>query len=188
MNDFSAIQEIRNRNSQVYETLFHEHYHPLVRFAEGMIFDPQLAEDLVQSLFIHLWENAANINIKSSLKAYLFMAVRNRCLNSLKEVKIRDRNELLYLEGLLNSDSNEELDPKMLDKLNSSLTKLPEKMVEIVKLKHLENRKLRDIALQLNISENTVKTQLLRSKHKLRKLLQVAPILMVLIKEISKTS
>jgi len=182
LNDLSAIEEIRNRNSQVYETLFHDHYHPLVRFAEGMIFDPQLAEDLVQGLFIHLWENAGKINIKSSLKAYLFMAVRNRCLNSLKEVKIRDKNELLYLEGMLNSDSDEEIDPVLLDKLNSSLTKLPEKMVEIVKLKYLENRKLRDIALQLNISENTVKTQLLRSKHKLRKLLQIAPMLMVFIK------
>ena len=181
MDDFSTIQEIRNRNSEVYETLFYDHYPKLVRFAEGMIFDPQLAEDLVQGLFIHLWENAAQINIKSSLKAYLFMAVKNRCLNSLKELQIRDKNELLYLEGMLNSDSGDDIDSQLLDKLNFSLTQLPEKMAEIVKLKYLENRKLRDIAVQLNISENTVKTQLLRSKHKLRKLLQVAPALLLVI-------
>ncbi|MEQ6121256.1 sigma-70 family RNA polymerase sigma factor [Reichenbachiella sp. MALMAid0571] len=184
MDDFLTIQSIQNRDRQVYEALFHNHYHQLVRFAEGMIFDPDLAQDLVQSLFIHLWENAANINIKSSLKAYLFMAVKNRCLNCLKELQIRDKNELLYLEGMLNSDSSEDIDPQLLDRLNFSLAQLPDKMVEIVKLKYLENRKLRDIAVQLNISENTVKTQLLRSKRKLRKLLQVAPALIMVIKEV----
>ena len=104
------------------------------------------------------------------------------CLNSLKELQIRDKNEFLYLEGMLNSDNGDDLDPQLLDKLNFSMAQLPEKMVEIVKLKYLENRKLRDIAVKLNISENTVKTQLLRSKHKLRKLLQVVPMLIILIK------
>ena len=184
MNDFSTIQEIQNRNYRVFEGLFNAHYPQLVRFAEGMVFDPQLAEDLVQNLFIHLWENSDKIKVKSSLKAYLFTAAKNRCLNSLRELQIRDKNELLYLEGMLNSESHEDVDPQLLDKLKYSLTKLPDKMVEIVKLKYLENRKLKDIAAQLNISENTVKTQLLRSKRKLRKLLQVTPILVIIIKEV----
>ncbi|MDP4678939.1 MAG: RNA polymerase sigma-70 factor [Cyclobacteriaceae bacterium] len=166
------ITEIQNRNVQVFESLFHDFYQPLVRFAEGIVFDPQLAEDIVQNLFIHLWENCHNIEIKSSLKAYLFMSVKNRCLNRLKELQIRDKNKLLYLEAMLNSGQMyEDFDPLLLDKLNSGLDQLPEKMAEIVKLKYLEGNKLKEIATQLNISENTVKKQLLRAKDKLRKLL-----------------
>jgi RNA polymerase sigma-70 factor (family 1) len=174
------IREIQKRNSQVYETLFHNHYNELVRFAEGIIFDPQLAEDVVQNLFIHLWENANNIQIKSSLRAYLFRAVKNRCLNRLKELQIRDKNGLLYFEGMLNSgDINIEEESALTLRLNSAINKLPDKMAQIFKLKYLESKKQKEIAASLHISENTVKTQLSRAKEKLRKLLYMLLIVFV---------
>lgn len=177
------IREIQKRNNQVYETLFHNHYNELVRFAEGIIFDPQLAEDVVQNLFIHLWENANNIQIKSSLRAYLFRAVKNRCLNRLKELQIRDKNGLLYFEGMLNSgDINiEEEEAALTLRLNSAINKLPDKMAQIFKLKYLESKKQKEIAASLHISENTVKTQLSRAKEKLRKLLTVLMIAFTLL-------
>jgi RNA polymerase sigma-70 factor (family 1) len=176
------IREIQNRNSQVYETLFHAHYNELVRIAEGIIFDPQLSEDIVQNLFIHLWENSNNIKIRSSLRAYLFTAVKNRCLNRLKELQIRDKNGLLYFEGMMNSgDINieEEEEAALTLRLNSAINKLPDKMAEIVKLKYLESKKQKEIAASLHISENTVKTQLSRAKEKLRKLLYMLLIVFV---------
>jgi len=178
------IREIQKRNSQVYETLFHTHYNELVKFAEGIIFDPQLAEDVVQNLFIHLWENANNIQIKSSLRAYLFRAVKNRCLNRLKELQIRDKNGLLYFEGMMNSgDINMEEDEEaaLTLRLNSAINKLPDKMAQIFKLKYLESKKQKEIAASLHISENTVKTQLSRAKEKLRKLLTVLMIAFALL-------
>lgn len=174
MEESLIIREIQNRNSQVYETLFHNHYDELTRFAEGIIFDPQLSEDIVQNLFIHLWENSNNIKIRSSLRAYLFTAVKNRCLNRLKELQIRDKNQLLYFEGMLNvGDSNIEEETDLTLKLNSAINQLPDKMAEIVKLKYLESKKQKEIAASLHISENTVKTQLSRAKEKLRKLVYI---------------
>jgi RNA polymerase sigma-70 factor (ECF subfamily) len=177
------IREIQNRNSQVYETLFHTHYNDLVRFAEGIIFDPQLAEDVVQNLFIHFWENANNIQIKSSLRAYLFRAVKNRCLNRLKELQIRDKNGLLYFEGMMNSGNIniEEEEADLILRLNSAINKLPDKMAQIFKLKYLESKKQKEISASLHISENTVKTQLSRAREKLRKLLTVLMISFALL-------
>ena len=152
--------------------LFNESYTPLVRFAEGILFDAQLSQDIVQDLFIHIWENAESIEITSSIKGYLFQSVRNRCLNKIKSLHIHDKNNLLYLEGILNSeDVNLIIESDESEKIQKTLTFLPDQMRKIFKMKYLENKKQKEIAKSLSISENTVKTHLTRAKAKLRSIL-----------------
>ena len=66
-----------------FERLFREHYRPLCAFAMQYVKDGDRAQDLVQDLFIRLWEERERLNIATSIKSYLFTAVRNRCLNAL---------------------------------------------------------------------------------------------------------
>ncbi len=152
--------------------LFQEYYLPLVKFAEGILFDADDSKDIVQNLFVHLWENAKDIEINTSIKGYLFQATRNRCLNRIKSLRIEDNRNILYLEGVLNS---EVLDPEMdsgeTGRIMDALGSLPDKMREIFKMKYLENQRQKEIADILGITENTVKTQLLRAKKKLRDIL-----------------
>ncbi len=170
--DKILFNEIKNRNLKVYEALFSNYYPPLVRFAEGYIFDKQECEDIVQNLFIYFWENAEKINLDLSIKSYFFQSVKNRCLNHLRDLQIHDRHNLLYLEALINQDNYEELqDPEIIVKINAAIAQLPEHMAAIIKLKYLEGKKLTEIAQINQISENTVKTQLQRAKEKLRKIL-----------------
>jgi len=172
IEDKILFLEIKNRNLKVYEALFSNYYPHLVRFAEGYIFDTQACEDIVQNLFIHFWENAKTINIELSIKAYFFQSVKNRCINYMRDLQIHDRHNLLYIEGLLNQETYTELeDPEIIIQINAAIGKLPEQMAEIFKLKYLECKKIREIAELNQISENTVKTQLLRAKDKLRKIL-----------------
>ncbi|MFY0653207.1 MAG: RNA polymerase sigma-70 factor [Cyclobacteriaceae bacterium] len=174
------FDDIKQGNLDAYEELFHLYYPQLVRFAEGILFDPYQAEDVVQNLFLYLWERMDTININTSLKSYLYRSVHNRCLNKIKELQIIDNNHLLYQEGLINSgNENSEANPEIERKIEQALKKLPLKMVEIVKLKYLENKKLKEIAADLNVSENTVKTQLLRAKAKLRSLINTLILLLL---------
>jgi RNA polymerase sigma-70 factor (family 1) len=157
---------------KVYEALFSNYYPQLVRFAEGYIFDKQACEDIVQNLFINFWENAEKINLDSSVKAYFFQSVKNRCLNHLRDLQIHDRHNLLYLEALMNQENYEEIqDPEVIIHINAAISQLPEQMASIFKLKYLECKKIREIAEINQISENTVKTQLQRAKDKLRMIL-----------------
>jgi len=172
VEDKILFNEIKNRNLKVYEALFGNYYIQLVRFAEGYIFDKQACEDIVQDLFINFWENAERINLDLSVKAYFFQSVKNRCFNYLRDIQIHDRHNLLYLGALLNQQSDEELqDPEIILQISAAIAQLPDQMAEIVKLKYLKGKKLKEIAKIRQISENTVKTQLQRSKEKLRKIL-----------------
>lgn len=172
IEDKILFNEIRNRNLKVYEALFGNYYPQLVRFAEGYLFDKQECEDIVQNLFIYFWENAEKIELELSVKTYLFQSVKNRCLNNLRDLQIRDRHNLLYLEGLLNLDDYSELqDSDINTRIIAAIAQLPEQMAEIVKLKYLDGKKLKEIAQINQITENTVKTQLWRAKGKLRKIL-----------------
>ena len=118
-------------------------------------------------------KNAENLTIDRSLKGYLYTSIRNKCLNELKKLQIRDKNLLQY-EGILNSDnleSDNDLKEDLIKKIITVLDLLPKKMKEIVKMKYLQNKKHRQIAESLSITENTVNTQLTRAKKKLRNLL-----------------
>ena len=167
------VSQIKARNRIAFEIIFNEYFLQLARFAEGMLFDSKLADDLVQDLFLNLWKNAENLTIDRSIKGYLYTSIRNKCLNELKKLQIRDKNLLQY-EGILNSDnleSDNDLKEDLIKKIITVLDLLPRKMKEIVKMKYLQNKKHRQIAESLSITENTVNTQLTRAKKKLRNLL-----------------
>jgi RNA polymerase sigma-70 factor (ECF subfamily) len=179
IEDKILFNEIRNRNLKVFEALFGNYYPQLVRFAEGYLFDIQECEDIVQNIFIHFWENAAQIHVEQSVKAYFFQSVKNRCLNRLRDLRIHDKHNILYIEALMNFENAEEIpDAEIIIQINHAIEQLPEQMRAIFKLKYLEGKKLSEIARINQISENTVKTQLLRAKEKLRKSLYNTTLLM----------
>ena len=167
-----VLKELQNQNKSVYKNVFNHFYKGLVLYANNFLFDQQASEDVVQEVFISLWENAKNIEIKSSLKAYLYAMVRNKCLNYLKSVKITDElnvidlNSMLVLEEDLDLISEEEK-TILYNHILKIIETFPESMQQVFKLKFIENYKYDEIADELGISVNTVKTQLKRAKLKI---------------------
>tara|TARA_B110000211_G_scaffold10117_1_gene10697 strand:- start:32 stop:589 length:558 start_codon:yes stop_codon:yes gene_type:complete len=166
------IEEIRKGNRKVFKNLFNKNYKELVLYANGYLFDTAASEDVVQEVLIYIWEHPDKLKIKTSLKSYLFSMVRNRCLNYLKSIKITDNykflefNINLITEHVFDSTSDE--DKKIVyHQILKIVDTLPERMQQIVKLKFLHNCKYTEIAEELGISVNTVKTQLKRGKAKI---------------------
>ena len=177
------IEEIQKGNRKVYRNFFNKNYEKLVNYANGYLFDQQASEDLVQEAFIYIWEHAHKINIQSSLNAYLTTMVRNRCLNYLKSIKITDSFEYLELNiNLITThvfDSAEEEEKKIVyHQILKIVDTLPDKMQQVVRLKFLHNYTYAEIATELNISINTVKTQLKRAKAKITELITAILILL----------
>jgi len=164
------FNEIKSRNRQVFEGLFREYYPFLTKFAEGFVFDRQVAEDIVQNLFLHFWENVSHIEIESSIRSYLYQSVRNRCLNYLRDLHVQDKHRLLYIEAGLNSEDPliwQETD--LIRQIQEAIDSLPVQMRELFVMKYLQGMKTKEIAGMKGISENTIKTQLQRAKEKLRR-------------------
>ena len=166
------ISEINKRNKYVFKKLFNKHYKGLVIYANGYLFDMDSSKDIVQDVFIYIWEYSGKLNIKTSLKAYLYSMVRNRCLNYLKSIKVTDNfsfldfNISLITEEVYDSSSEQDKS-KVYNKVLEIVDTLPEKMQQVVKLKFLHNYKYAQIAEELGVSINTVKTQLKRAKYKI---------------------
>lgn len=152
-------------------------------FANGYLFDQAASEDVVQETYIYLWENIDKINIETSVKAYLYTMVRNRCYNFLKSIKITDDAKYLDLNASLISNQNLELFSEedtdiVYNQILKIVDSLPVKMQEIFKLKFFSNYKYSEIADELGISVNTVKTQLKRAKSKINESLTCILILL----------
>lgn len=172
VEDKILISEISQRNRQVFEAFFHRHYAPLTRFAERMVLRRPVAEDIVQNLFIHFWEQAPTMRVTTSLRAYLFRAVKNRCLNHLRQLAIQDHHQLLYLEALLATEAHTPTgDIQLEQEIAAALSQLPPRMATVLVMKYRDGQTRQAIAQHLGISENTVKTQLVRGKARLRELL-----------------
>lgn len=173
-----ALEELQKQNKTVYKNVFNHFYKGLVLYANNFLFDQQASEDVVQEVFIALWENAKNIEIKTSLKAYLFAMVRNRCLNYLKVVKVTDDLNLIDLNSMLILDEDldlisEEEKNILYNQILKIIATFPESMQQVFKLKFIENYSYNEIADELGISVNTVKTQLQRAKTKISQSLVV---------------
>jgi len=170
IEDKILLDEIRKRNSKVFEVLFRDYYVSLIRYADGFVFDKTVSDDIVQNFFIYLWENGEHLDVKSSLRAYFYQSVRNRCLNYLRDLKVKDKHNLLFLEASLNSaDPSLLQDPDIADQIHQALESLPKEMRDIFTMKYLKGAKTKEIASLKKISSNTVKTQLQRAREKLKK-------------------
>lgn len=165
-----VISELNRGNRKVLEALFREYYPTLVKYAEGFVFKCDVAEDIVQGLFVDLWERSGEIRFTVSIKAYLYRSTRNRCLNHLRDLSIRDNHKLLYLEAFFNSqDHDHRAAEEIAGKISSAIDRLPARMARVFRMKYLQEMKIMEIAQNLDISENSVKKHLSRGKERLRK-------------------
>ncbi|MDL5513764.1 RNA polymerase sigma-70 factor [Arenibacter sp. M-2] len=165
-----AISDLKNR--AVYKDVFNQFYKELVVYAHNFLFDQQSSEDIVQDIFIQLWENSHELEIHTSIRAYLYTTVRNKCFNYLRSLKIQDNINLLDFNNYLTTDNDLDVlerQEKLIvyDMVLRTVEHFPEGMKRIFTLKYLENYKYSEIAEELGISINSVKTQLKRAKIKI---------------------
>lgn len=160
---------IRKGNQQGLSDLFDLYYERLYIFAEKFIYDPDKAHDIVQELFVSIWENRDKLEITTSLSHYLFVSIRNRCLNYLQALRIEDRHNQKYLQAHIDSYTLDVLeDEDMLEKIRKMLESLSPQCQKIVELRILKGYKYKEIASEMGISESVVKVQIHRAYQKLK--------------------
>ena len=89
VQDLHLLNLLRRNDEEAFTALFRKYYEPLYRFVLRFVRDPQIGENLVQDVFVKLWETRESIRIRSNVRAYLYTAVRNHALNYLRREKIR---------------------------------------------------------------------------------------------------
>lgn len=129
-----------------------------------------MSEDLVQDVLLRFWEKRVFENISTSLRSYLYAAVRNETLQYLKRERLLSTEQLTGVEvDIPENEYNEEELMDIKNRLKITLDKLPPQEYLSIKSVILENRKYKEAAEYLGISINTLKTHLARALKTLRK-------------------
>lgn len=169
-----SVKEIVAGDKRAFERLFQRWYAPLCMYAESVVKDRDVAEDLVQGMFCQLWEKREGLNIRESLQAYLYRSVYHAALNSLKHDRVRlafCEFEQRYGEQGENDVERfmDRKDREMLSReIHKAIDTLPEQCREIFLMSRFAGKKSQEIADKLGISLRTVETQLYRAMKQLR--------------------
>ena len=188
--DNILLRKLRRGDQQVFRELFDTYYQRLYLYAFGYVDDEKDAEDIVQDLFFHLWERHRDLDIFSSISAYLFRAVHNKSIQYLRHKKVetgyRERHRLKLAEAEILygttdfSFSNVQVE-EIQQLLERAYNELPEKAKQIFKLSREENQTNKDIAKHLNVNIKTVEYHMTKSLRTFRSALRDYLVIFVLL-------
>ena len=166
-------QQLRDGDLQAFKTLFESLYSHLLNYGISLTRDNEVSQELIQEIFLKLWENRTKTHIRGPLKAYLFTAMNNRALNWIRHEKIKRAYEN---ESLKDAMSGVELPPHispfLSEAIKNAIDTLPERALQIFNLTQLEGNSNKEAALKLGISVKTVENQLNRARKILQKKLK----------------
>ena len=151
LDDVEALNEIHGR----FSPLLYAHAYKRYPYREEV-------RDLVQELFIYLWDNRKQLLLTAGLAAYLYTAVRNKLLSNYRKKKVREHysNSLQTFREQERNITEEQLREKELSELISKeLAALPPQMKLIFDLSRNKNLSHQQIAEKLGLSPHTVRTQ-----------------------------
>lgn len=186
----TLMRAIKAGDEEALKSIFYEYFLPLFQNAYKYVKDEQIAEELTQDAFVNFWENRQQLTITTSVKNYLFVSVRNLCLNYLKSRYARQKS--LFLDAseidLVDETISENKDTELLQKkIQLAIQKLPEKCRIIFELSRHHGLTYQEIAEELGITKETVKTQIKLALKKLQAFLgQHIEVLALLFYESSK--
>jgi RNA polymerase sigma-70 factor (ECF subfamily) len=149
-------------DNDAFENIFRQYYQPLCRYAATLTLSNEEAEDIVQRVFVKIWEQRERLNIHSSLKSYLYKMVQHHFLNDLRRNKLRTMHE-----DAMKTEKNDQLSAgleiesaELKKKIQAVFEKLPEQCRLIFRLSRVEELRYKEIAEVLGISIKTVENQM----------------------------
>jgi RNA polymerase sigma-70 factor (ECF subfamily) len=178
------VDEFSKGNQKAFAKIFQQLYPALCFFALSFTDDQAAAEDIVEEIFIIVWNRRESFDHYKVLRSFLYSSVRNACLNWIKQ-KARhavhekriavsaELTEASILENIVRAE--------VFRDVYSAFEKLPPKCRKIISMIFFEGKNVHDVAVELNLSINTVKTQKYRGLSLLRNRLTILLLLISLM-------
>lgn len=170
---FGWVVGIRNGDQQAFEAFFRHYYTFVFRFLSRFTLQHEVAEDLAQEVFVKLWESRERLDPEQSVRSYLFQIASNLAINyrqrvAKRVVSLGDEDLIFSAPG-----PHEILVGKSLDEaLEQALKNLPDQCRVIFLLSRFEDFSNQEIAATLDLSVQTVKNQVSKALHLLRRQLK----------------
>ncbi|MDR0814265.1 MAG: RNA polymerase sigma-70 factor [Bacteroidales bacterium] len=179
----TLLIRLQNSNYQAFSDLF-KIYSQQVYFFCCKSLSKEDAEEIMQNVFMTVWENRQKIDLQYSFSAYLFSIAKHQVYNAIRSKIAQKTFEEKYLRQTEEVEIPQEYDDtveKLHEKLKQGIRSLPDRQREIFMMSRTYRMTYKEIAEKLGISENTVDTSIRRSLEVLRRLVQRVVIIFFLI-------
>ena len=169
LSEQEIIRAIREGDAEIFRLVFDSCYESLCRYAFTILKNTQEAEDIVQFMFLKLWDKREQLNIRQTVRSYLFKSVYHRCINHLEHKKIIS-NYQRNSQSIPSQDvQSPEIFPDELgESIRNAIEKLPPRCKRIFILSRYEELTYAEIAQRLDISVNTIQNQICKALRILR--------------------
>ena len=176
----NLVRQFNKRNKHAFREVFDSYFNALCAFGYNYVLEVSAVEDLVQDAFISLWERHQDFDNINAIKSFLYTSVRNKCLNHLKHQLVRQKNEYALISELESEHyfEGKVIEEEVFNQLSLEIRNLPDSAQKIMLLA-LNGLSNREIAAELDISVNTVKTQKKIAYSKLKE--RLSPILQTIL-------
>ncbi len=165
------VVELRNSNEEAFSELFRQTYNPMLRYALRFTADEEAARDILQDVYIKLWNKRVELEPDKSLKAYLYSMVRNRCYNYIRDhsrVEV-GLDESMPAEIESQNEEQEKREAESLkSRINSWIEDLPIRQREAFELSRFEGLDHSEIAEIMDCSPRTVNNHIVSALNFLR--------------------
>lgn len=189
LSDSDIVRAIRQGQESAFEQLFRTYYERLCRYADTLLKDADEAEEMVQTVFLTIWEKRADLDITTSFKSYLYRAVHNHCLNRIKHYGVRQnhREYSLYVQADGYDSVTEAIQASELEeRIERAVSKLPEQCQVVFRMSRFEEMKYQEIADQLGLSVKTIENQIGKALRIMRQeLADYLPLIIVLVTQLA---
>ena len=166
-------------NDGTFEDMFRSYFQDLMRFVCSYVNDEEVAKDIVHDVFFAVLKNKKHLDASYSMKSYLFTLSRNYALNYLKHLRVVAMNEWEVVEVLENTGDGLDVYEERVSRLNEKLAELPGKQREVLIKCFVDGRKYQEVADEMEISVNSLKTHISRGLKFLRNELREDVILLM---------
>jgi RNA polymerase sigma-70 factor, ECF subfamily len=171
MMEAVATEGIIIRDKAEFESLFRAHYSTLCGYANTFLRDRDASEEIVQEVMLKIWVNRSTILINTSVRSYLFRAVRNGCMNLIKHLEVREEykawNETQG-ENTVLSQEDRMVASELEEKIREAIERLPLERRKVFVMSRYDNLTYAEIAAKLGISVKTVENQMGKALKTLR--------------------
>lgn len=173
--------------AHAFDELFHALYPGLCFFARKYVSESGLAEEIVQDVMVKLWERRKDFDRYVSLKSFLYISIKNACLDSLiKEKRKQQRENNYYLLTREAEIPDEDMESRMIHtevliEISQAIEQLPEQCRKVMKMSFEEGLNGKEIAEALQLSVSTIHNQKSRGIHLLRRILRADSFTLLLL-------
>jgi RNA polymerase sigma-70 factor (family 1) len=177
-NNLNLLKQLKSGDASAFSNLYYTHSKTLYRKILWMVNDEEIAKELLQELFLKLWENREKIDFTKSFKSYLYTIAVNLVYDYFRKTSKKKELEQHLMSLAIDHYSHVEeaiISKEDISLLNEIINQLPPQRKQVFILCKVENKSYEEVSKLLNVSKSTIQDHMVKANHSIRDFLKKHP-------------